>query len=247
MLKSLRTSPDGCLSDYRRDKLIAGELPAADAQAARVHLTACDPCAARVRQAEADAARFGTDAPRWETIAAAGATVRPRRRARMIGYGALAAAACVALVVTLTRPGDGPDTRTKGSARIGFFVKRGDATWAGKPGEVVRPGDTVQLTYSVSAPSYLAVVSADDAGNVQILYPDGLQAAPVPAGQEQLVPQSTILDAVTGIERVVALFCADPIDLAPVRRGWEAQAGRGDPPVPAGCHSDALTWTKRAP
>jgi len=160
MLKTLRTSPDGCLSDYRRDKLVAKELPPDEEQAARAHLATCARCAERVREATADAARFATAAPPWEAIAAA--APKPRRRPRLVSYGLLAAAASVALVATLTRgPGKDPqtDTRTKGSERLGFFVKRGETTWAGKPGEALRPGDAVQFTYSAPGSSFLAIVS----------------------------------------------------------------------------------------
>jgi hypothetical protein len=248
MLKTLRTSPEGCLSDYRRDKLVGKELPPDEEQAARAHLATCARCAERVREAEADAARFGAAAPAWEALAGTASAARPRRRARFLSYGLLAAAASVALVVSVVlRPGpDGlPDTRTKGGERLGFFVKRGNATWAGKPGEALRPGDVVQFVYSARASSYLAIVSADGAGNVQVLYPAGAQAAAAPAGQDVPVPQSTILDGATGAERVVGLFCPSAIDLEAVRRGW--QGGRGDPPVPPGCRADFIVWEKRGP
>jgi hypothetical protein len=260
MLKTLRTSPDGCLSDFRRDKLVAGELPPEEDRAARAHNATCAPCATRVAKARADAARFETEAPRWEQIAgAAGPAVAkgetapapaPPRRKFIRGLLYASTAACL---VILTARGarrlddQQPGTRIKGSERLGFFVKRAQASRVGKPGEVVRPGDAVQFTYSAEAPVFLAIISADAGGNVQTLYPDGAQAARAPAGRDVVLPQSTILDDVIGHERVVGLFCAQPIELEPVRRAWQASAGLAEPPVPGGCRADVLGWEKRAP
>jgi hypothetical protein len=152
------------------------------------------------------------------------------------------------IVVVVRRPwADIGGIRVKDNARIGYFLTHGATTSAGHEGDVVRPGDAVRFVYEASAASYLVILAAGAGGRVQVLYPDGPHAAHAPRGHDVALPRSTVLDDITGHERVVALFCAQPIEIEPVRRAWQATSGVGEPPIPPGCHADFTGWEKRAP
>ena len=146
---------------------------------------------------------------------------------------ALGLVAALLIVVVVRRPWDDiGGFRVKDKARVGFFLMHGGTTSAGRAGDVVRPGDAVQFVYSSRAPSFLAILAAGAGGHIQVLYPDGAQAAHAPAGHDVVLPRRTVLDDITGHERAVALFCEHPIDIEPVRRAWQASSGVGEPPIP---------------
>jgi hypothetical protein len=281
-LPPIQARADGCLSDLRLDRLMAGELGDGDAEA-RGHLQGCPACAARFAILEDERARFVTampplraarevrdeasvTAPASARRGIAGAAPRPQRWLWPSMGAALAAAAAATLLFRATPPAqDVPDagagiiqvpgpapapagageTRAKGAAHIGFYVKRGASVVRGGPGEVLHPGDTLQLVYTATSASFLAVLSVDGAREVSVYFPDGSRAAPVEAGQEVQLPASTVLDATLGTETLHALFCDAPIDLAPVRAAFEAAPAA--PPIPAGCAVDRVQVEKRAP
>jgi hypothetical protein len=156
--------------------------------------------------------------------------------------------AAALIVVVVRRPfKDISGIGVEDNARVGFFLTHGGTTSAGRAGDVVRPGDAVQFVYTSRAPRFVAILAAGAGGHVQVLYPEGAQAAHAPAGQDVVLPRRTVLDDITGHERAVALFCDHPIDIEPVRRAWQATSGVGEPPIPPGCHADITGWEKRAP
>jgi len=160
---------------------------------------------------------------------------------------ALGLIAALLIVVVVRRPWDDiGGIRVEDHPRVGFFLTQGATTTAGRMGGVVRPGDAVQFVYTSRAPSFLAILAAGAGGHVQVLYPDGAQAAHAPAGHDVVLPRRTVLDDITGHERAVALFCEQPIDIEPVRRAWQASSGVSEPPIPPGCHADFTGWEKRA-
>jgi hypothetical protein len=161
---------------------------------------------------------------------------------------ALGLVAALLIIVVVRRPFDSiSGIRVKDHARVGFFLTHGGSTSPGRLGDVVRPGDTVQFVYTSRAPSFLVILAAGAGGQVQVLYPDGAQAAHAPAGHDVVLRRRTVLDDITGHERAVALFCEQPIDIEPVRRAWQASSGVSEPPIPPGCYADITGWEKRAP
>ena len=147
------------------------------------------------------------------------------------------------IVILVRRPFEPRVTR---KPRVGFFVTHGGTTSAGRAGDALKPGDAVQFVYSAPAASFLTILSADAGGHVEVRYPEGPQAARAPAGRDVVLPNSAVLDDIIGHERVVALFCEQPVEIEPVRRAWQAISGVGDPPIPGGCYADFTTWEKRA-
>ncbi|WP_437630599.1 zf-HC2 domain-containing protein [Sorangium sp. So ce854] len=273
MIPFERSRPEGCPSDLRFDRLLAGELAPAEAQATRAHLDGCARCAGRFAALEAGRAAFLADPPPLRLPAAPRATApavqRPRARplfpARALFpavTAALGAAAALAAVLFVNRSpappaeprgderGAGlapaePATRIKGSGgRIGFYVARGEVVSPGGPGEVVHPNDRLQFTYSTAEAGYFALLSVDGAGKGSIYFPAGDVAAPIQPGEGVPLPSSVVLDGTLGAEVLYGLFCDASVALEPLRAALEAAPER--PPAPAGCRVDRVSLDKRA-
>jgi len=225
-----RSRAEGCLSDLRIDRWVRGELASDDEAGARQHLAGCDACRARVGEIEAARASFRTSAP---------PLTRPRpRRRRWTAWtvGASTALAAAAALVLFLQP-RGPDgTRLKGGGRgVAFFVEHAGRVRRGQAGELVAPGDKLQLTYSSATPFYGAILSVDGARRRSRYFPDEPRAARLDAGQDRSFPISTVLDEVLGKETLFVLFCDEPIALDP------AEAALAAP----GCHVERLEIEKR--
>lgn len=242
-----RSRRDGCLSDLVLDRLLAEELDAGARRAGEDHLAGCPRCQGRLDELERDRARFRLAHPPF-----------PRRaeRARQPGRwtlfrpwalpaAALGAAAALALLVgRLGTPGTPPEeTRIKGSVRLGFYLKRGDAVSSGRSGDVLHPGDAVRFTYTSRAPGHLVVVSRDGGGNVSVYHPDAALAAPVAPGEEEPLPDSIILDDVLGSEAIYAVLCSEP---RPVAGIVEQLRRDGDLRAVPGCAVDRIVVEKTA-
>ncbi|WP_437500048.1 zf-HC2 domain-containing protein [Sorangium sp. So ce1099] len=263
MIPFERSRPEGCPSDLRFDRLLAGELAPAEEQATRAHLDGCGRCAARFAALEAARAAFLADPPPLRLPAPprtpAPAVRWSRARALVPAVTAALGAAAVLALVLRTRPPAGPTgddrgarvaqaaqgTRTKGGdGRIGFYVARGEGAVPGGPGEVVHPGDRLQFTYAAAEAGYFALLSVDGARKASIYFPAGAAAAPIQAGEEVPLPSSVVLDETLGPETLYGLFCSAPVDLEPIRAALESAPER--PPAPAGCRVDRLQIDKRA-
>lgn len=242
-----RTRPLTCLSDYRLDQLVAGELDPRAEEESRAHLLGCANCAARLSAIEADRAAFLADPPPLR--------VPPRRVTRRLLTWApriaapLALAAAVALWMRVqppaVEPGDPAATRIKGKSRLGLYVKRGPAILPGASGDTVYPGDTLQFTTTVQREGvFVAVISVDGARKASVYYPGGPRAVKVEPGTDAALDQSTVLDDVLGPETAYGLFCDSPVELEPVRAAFEAAPEA--PPIPAGCVVDRVSFTKRS-
>ncbi|MGK3999949.1 DUF4384 domain-containing protein [Sorangium sp. So ce1024] len=248
--------PEGCLSELRLDELTADQLDAAAAREARAHLAGCARCAARLSEIEAARAAFAASAPPLRldrgargALAERAATEarRPRRWLAPAAASALAAAAAALLLFRAApEPAGGTATssgeRIKGANRIGFYVKRGGIVQLGGAGARLQPGDAIQFTYSAAEPRYLVILSVDGASQASVYYPSGPVAARIEPGLDVVLPQSTVLDDTLGAERIHALFCAEPIDVEPLRAALAARPEA--PPAAPGCDVDTLTAEK---
>jgi hypothetical protein len=228
-----------CASDRVLDLLLAGDLDATRGSALRQHFAACAACSARF--AELSAFRAEVVLPAFSQLIAK----QPRRPRRWSGWMASALAAAATLLFWLGRgPTDRSDeTRVKGSARLGFYVKRGDSVFRGGQGEALRPGDAIEFSYSAPGAGYLAVLSVDGAGHASIYFPTGSRAEALKTGP-QLLAQSTTLDAVLGRETLYALWCDQPAELEPIRRSLESNPAALAVP---GCSIETLQVEKRLP
>ncbi|HXU03158.1 MAG TPA: DUF4384 domain-containing protein [Polyangia bacterium] len=245
MVDFTRTRPETCLSDRALDMMMAGEL-APDARAtAEQHLPGCAACTARLRELEAARAAFPLEAPAFAKLAATVAPARARRRWWAWGGGFATLAAAAAAVVLLVRATPGGDGfGIKGGERIGFFVSHDGAVRAGAPGEVVHPGDRLQVVYTTRAPRTLAIFSRDAKGATTVAFPRDLAAGVrIEAGTDTPLPYSLQLDDAAGVETLHGLFCDRPLPLEPLRRSLEEGGERTK--WPAGCHVDRISYVKQ--
>jgi hypothetical protein len=179
------------VSELSIDRLLAGELAAADAAAMRDHAHACKACGDRL----ADAIAVQDE---WRGAPAL-PIVRPRRH-YVAALGALAAAAAV--VLAWPRSAE-PTERTKGSAMAGFYVAHGGDVRLGGIDDTVTPGDRLQLFTTTSSPAWFALTSVDERGHSSVY----IEPRVIEPGRERLLPLSLELDDALGRETLTAMFC----------------------------------------
>lgn len=156
-----------------------------------------------------------------------------------------AAAAAAALLLLIGRSplrSEGDEVRTKGTSRVGFFVRHAGVVRRGSERERVTPGDALRFVVTSSVPSYVAVLSRDGAGQVSVYHPSGPRAARVEPGVERPLDTSVVLDEVLGEERLYALTCSEPIELAALSDGL--RQGDGEPAWPKACSIERFTLIK---
>lgn len=260
--------PEGCISDLEFDEWRALELEPGAVQALTQHLEGCSRCRGRHALLEAQANAFLERFPKLELPGAISTSSGPGRvqsiragaanshapvsgkawrRAWTLASG-LAGLAAAALAFLLLRPVEPvatgeTGTRIKGSARFGFFVKRGDRVWSGGDGEVVHPGDQLRFTLTTVRPSHTAILSLDGAGVASVYHPSGTRSQHLGVVRDRALDQSIELDGALGPERLWAVFCDQPFELEPLRAQLETDRELDAPP---GCTLDRLSLTKRS-
>jgi hypothetical protein len=220
-LQMKRERTDDCIGDLRFDQHSGSELDAAAQARISDHLKLCQRCRERqvlLADERKQFERSDMSDPAW--LRGSGLQRRQRFSRRMIGLSSLVAAACVLLVLQLRRPEE--VLRTKGDPFISFYVKRGEQVLRGSSQKVLQPGDRLRFTYTAASVRYLAILSLDGAAQASIYYPAGTQAERVEPGTDVLLPSSVELDATLGEERIVAVFCAEPFEVEPLRAALAA-------------------------
>ena len=228
---------NACLSSLRLDRWMMGELDAADAETVGTHVSSCAACSAAVA-----GIRGVREEVRARPLPAALTRPTPRRRLPGAAVAGIGLALAASLVLVLRAP---PATeRSKGSGLgLAMFVQHGDDVRRAAPGETVFAGDAVRFAVSTPIPAYVAVLSLDPAGRASVYFPQASRAAEVPAGTEVPLPLGTRLDATTGEERLLGIFCASPVELEPIRLGLER--GQDGAPLPADCQGLRWSFVKR--
>jgi Domain of unknown function (DUF4384)/Putative zinc-finger len=259
--------PAQCVSDLRFDAFAAGELEEAARRELQQHVTTCARCQSRERALAGFRERFDAQRPgRVPAVRSAGtgastststkmSTSASGARAKLGGsrngwwLGASLAAAATALLAFndlrttgfQTRPlphSPTPTLRAKGSEHIAFFLKRGDQVQRGAREQRVQPGDQLRFLYTAPRTRYLAIVSLDGAREASVFYPASERAARIEPGVDVALPSAVELDGALGEERVYALFCDAPVELAFVRTEL-VKRGEGFA-APAGCVMDEV-------
>ena len=183
-------------SELTIDRMLAGELSHDDAAAVRAHAADCTECGGLLETAEAIGRRFAAAPPPLRFA--------PRRRTAFVGATA-ALAAALAIVIAMKR-GDEPEVRTKGRPSIGVFVQHGGVLRRAQSGEVVAPGDRLQLVATTERAGWLAIEAVDGTA-AHAVY---ARSQPVPAGRDRPLPFSIIIDNVLGPTTITATFCPRP-------------------------------------
>jgi hypothetical protein len=219
-----------CPSDLRLDRHLAGELLGQERSAVDAHLRICRECRERAAARQSDEALPALRFPR-------------RQRPAMRGMAALAAAAAVLFVLRGDDRILAPATRAKGSDRVGLYVQHDGALRPGRFGEVVHPGDSIQLTTWLGARRWIAVISVDAAGVVSVYQGGAPLAAWQEPGEDVPLPSSVRLDATLGRETIYVFVCRGPIELDPIVQAL--RAAPSSPPSPGECGLELLRLEKR--
>ena len=201
-----RERSETCLSDLALDEWHASELDAEGEAAAHAHIVACERCRRRMADLDADRERFLALAPVFRAPARVTTSKRTAAFSRIGLATALAAglgfAAFLALRLETRDASDGAvatGDRVKGSHRIGFYVKRGEQTSEGIPGQRVLPGDRLRFVVTARSAVHVAILSLDGAGRVSTYYPpEGDVAGRLESGADQPLPGAIELDATLG-------------------------------------------------
>jgi hypothetical protein len=204
----------------------AGELPAGHAERVQAHATQCARCRAQLRELADEQARFEREVP-FERFAAkverarvAGSGARPAWMSPALGIAA--AALVVAIVAPRLQQAVTPETgtnRTKGGAEMLLRI-------AGEGGaqreanvtdlESLQPGDRVRIGYHNGGHRFVSVVSIDEAGVVEPLYPVNGESLPVEESEgAHFLPDSLEFTG-SGAERVVVVLTDAPIGIEAV-------------------------------
>jgi hypothetical protein len=240
-----------CLSELRLDQLLAGELEPAALAASERHVAGCPHCTARRTAREEERRLFRTTFPplRLPATEPAPPLALPRRHWLWLGSAGLAGAAAVVLLFVQLGGGDGRETVTaKGVHLLRYYVRDAAAgsVREGRPVEVVHPGDQLRFGFDAAALAgrRVALLGRDAAGKVTAYFPEGsLAAGPLPPTGDGLLPYSIALDQTLGRETIYALYCRDPVALAPL----QAALARSEAAVlwPPGCQVERLQLDKK--
>ena len=153
--------------------------------------------------------------------------------------------AALLIIVVVRRPfGDISGIRVKDHARVGFFLTHGGTTAAGRLGDVVRPGDTVQFVYTARAPSFLVILAAGAGGHVHVLTRRRASGARARRPRCRAAAAHGARRHHRPRARRGALLRAADRHRA-VRRAWQA-SWVSEPPIP-GCYADITGWRSARP
>ena len=179
-----------------------------------LHMAALDEAEAFVRQAILPAALEATPAaPAWW---------RAPRPALAFGLVlALGLALTGVAARWIARPDPAPTgggVAFKGSIGLEVLALRGEQVFTIQAGAPLYRGDRVRFRLDLPRDGHLMVVALDARGALHALYPFAGQGSIAASRRLEALPGSVELDGARGVERVYALFGAQPFTLAQVRR-----------------------------
>jgi Putative zinc-finger len=218
-----------CASRLAFDRYLAGELDPIRATELELHASECARCRALLAELRRGAEQFQAVLPEPLISRVRERDQRRTKRWMRTPLWAAAALACSSLWLVLMRPARDPladGARSKGGARITFYVLHDGAVRPGLDGERVHPGDAIEFAYTSERPVYLAILSIDGAQRASAYYERDGRAAALPAARRAVLDRSTVLDATLGPEIVYALLCSQPLAVAPLLRALEAAPER---------------------
>jgi hypothetical protein len=227
-----------CGSELALLQLDAGELAADAATTLIAHAERCERCTAMLAEIRADRAALAGVTPMWAA---------PRRTVRVawLAAPALLAAAGLVLFVALRRDAaDAPGVlqdgvRVKGSGlSLEVFVRHAGQVRRARDGEDVTPGDALRFALRGHGAAHVAVLSRDGAGVASVYAP---RTAVTLTARAHELPGAIELDATPGPERLIAIACATPFEVEPLR----AALAVGEPlALPDGCQQAPFTLRK---
>ena len=145
-------------------------------------------------------------------------------------------------------------TRIKGRPFLGFHIRDQGISRSGRSGQTLRPGDNIRFTYHTLTTGHVAVFGVDQAGLVSVYVPfRGERSVAIPAGKEQGLPGSIILDDTLGREWFIGVFCPHDFALARLKTTLASPVYRAaSPTIPRSalpsqrCHVSTI-WINKVP
>ncbi|MBN1575342.1 MAG: zf-HC2 domain-containing protein [Chitinispirillaceae bacterium] len=200
------------------ERYVGGELDEAGRLEVRRHLDTCPDCSSLVARLESERTEFLQRHPFSSfTRAHAPVVTLPWYRSflTVATRPALVPVYGVMLLLLVVMPlyfagkRDDETIRFKGAPVLSFIYQRGGVVGEGSSDMRFRGGDRIQVTYSLSQPRNVALMSIDTRGTVSFYHPQR-QAATCSvvsdAGSQCAFPGSIVLDDTPGEELVIALF-----------------------------------------
>ncbi len=221
-------------SSFELQRLIAGEL-SVERTAELERLLAGDPALkarhdALAAELRAEDAAFALEVPLprfLDEMAAKTAQASPfhfLRALRLQGaIGVLVASAAALFFMVRTPDDELAGTRTKGGARVGFFVRDDGGAHPGRAGEELTAGDRIQFAVrDDAAMRAMVLVGVDGAGVVTIYAAERVSGRVKGDEKTRLLPASVVLDEATGPERFFVVYGSE--DLEALKQQVEAAA-----------------------
>lgn len=229
--------PDGCLSDFALDELIAARsLHAEVAPERAAHVATCSRCAKRLAEFEAvEPPLLELPRPAW--------VLKRARRFTSVAQAVLASAILVGGFgvwhwrESTVAPGSIPDTpdaatRTKGAISLVVIVQ--DASGNVRrltPKDFVHPGESMRFELTVAQPGHAGVVGLDAAGTTTVYVPAEGALISVEQRVPLTLPGAIVMDETLGTERLVAVSCNAPYSVQQLKEaGKRALAAEGGVP-----------------
>lgn len=182
---------DGHLSDLALERVLAGEVDAAE------HLEVCAVCRKRVDEARA-----------FQPV---GAREPARPWGWVAGAVALAAGIVAAVMLTRTEAEPRPEFVARGGFSFEIHAHDGQASRAVDDGSTVHPGERIGFRVAAPRPGELLVFGRDATGETYLCYPQGGGGASAPLAASDTVTaldEAIRLDDVLGTEQITAVFCS---------------------------------------
>lgn len=215
-----------CVPDALLERYLTDSLSAADRDQLEARLTKSPRDRDRLEELRADSAAFLIQHPPGPLVA------RFRRQRRRRGWRhwptllteVLLVGAAVGMLLVLQ--GDSllrhePDFSVKGSVVLVVYRKEGDTGIPVSQNARLAPNDALRFEVRAAASGYVAVLSRDGQGDVNVYYPFSREGAAPYDTSQPLLPEAIELDDALGKEDVYALYSADPFALE-----WSLEALR---------------------
>ena len=250
MTRQIDISPPRPCQTYSKhslERLLAEDLPAAEAGALQKHLESCSSCSQLFADLKAERqaffarmpyARFVEDHAQrkmktglqgrvqsWSVVSRLQDFLAALRSPK--GLGALTSLAAVAILLLWIAPASdlhSTKTRRKGGpdSYLAFLVKEADGARRGQDGESLRPGDRIQFLLRM-APGRRSMVllGIDGRGEVSIYHSEAIREHSKGNNRLRPMAHSLILDDTIGTERFYLIFSSD---IDPLRLAKKARA-----------------------
>jgi anti-sigma factor RsiW len=206
------------------ERVVQGDLSEAERAAVQGQLDADPSIARRLADIRASDGEVRARLPAFARLEERARAARKERRKRRGRWAMLAPALVAAAVLMMVlRPQDtswktprGEEiTRVKGAGRLIVYRKTAGGSEPLRHESAARPGEIVQIGYSVARDTYGVIISVDGRGAVTLHHPESPTGS-TQLGVNGLLPAGYQLDDAPGFERFILVTARTPVPVARV-------------------------------